>query len=144
MSRQSNIDFQNFLNGLNINPIPLEFTQALTTSEFLHTLLAYVKEVAESADNYNVELYREFERKFKELEKELERTVKNISVIEQYKKEIVQYISILIGDSLKLITFELDNDGYFVAYIPKEWNDINFDTILDTTSNDYGKLVVEY
>ena len=53
----------------------------------------------------------------------------------------------LVGEMVKLIIFNITDDGYFVAYIPESWDDILFgttgyDTIIP--GYDYGHLVLSY
>ena len=53
----------------------------------------------------------------------------------------------LIGELVKMVIFNITDDGYFVAYIPESWNDIIFGTTgLDTMipGYDYGHLVLSY
>ena len=50
----------------------------------------------------------------------------------------------LVGELVRFVFFGLTQDGYFVAYIPENWRGIQFDTIMDTTSEDYGKLCILY
>ena len=53
----------------------------------------------------------------------------------------------LVGEMVKLVIFNITDDGYFVAYIPESWNDIMFGTTgLDTgiPGYDYGHLVLSY
>ena len=53
----------------------------------------------------------------------------------------------LVGEMVKLVIFNITDDGYFVAYIPESWNDIIFGTTgLDEfiTGYDYGHLVLSY
>lgn len=53
----------------------------------------------------------------------------------------------LIGQLVKMVIFNITDDGYFVAYIPKSWDDIIFGTIgLDTIipGYDYGRLILSY
>lgn len=53
----------------------------------------------------------------------------------------------LVGEMVKLVIFNITDDGYFVAYIPESWNDILFGTTgLDTgiPGYDYGHLVLSY
>lgn len=53
----------------------------------------------------------------------------------------------LVGELVKLVIFNITDDGYFVAYIPESWNDILFGTTgLDTSipGYDYGHLVLSY
>ncbi|MBO7733509.1 MAG: hypothetical protein J6S67_13175 [Methanobrevibacter sp.] len=53
----------------------------------------------------------------------------------------------IVGDMVKMVFFGLTDDGYFVAYIPDSWNDIQFATTgLDITvpGVEYGHLVINY
>ncbi len=49
----------------------------------------------------------------------------------------------LVGNLVKFVFFGLTLDGYFVAYIPENWNEIDFDTIVVPGDN-YGKLCILY
>lgn len=49
----------------------------------------------------------------------------------------------LVGELVKFVFFGLTLDGHFVAYIPENWKDIEFDTIM-TPGDDYGKLTLSY
>lgn len=49
----------------------------------------------------------------------------------------------LVGELVRFVFFGLTIDGYFVAYIPENWREINFDTII-TPSENYGKLCIIY
>lgn len=50
----------------------------------------------------------------------------------------------LVGGMIKHVYFGLTNDGYFCAYIPDNWSDIQFDTITDEDDPLYGHLVLMY
>ena len=53
----------------------------------------------------------------------------------------------LVGEMIKLVIFNITDDGYFVAYIPESWDDIIFGTTgLDEiiAGYDYGHLVLSY
>lgn len=50
----------------------------------------------------------------------------------------------LVGKLTRFVFFGLTLDGHFVAYIPENWRDIQFDTIIDPDSADYGKLTISY
>lgn len=49
----------------------------------------------------------------------------------------------LVGELVRFVFFGLTLDGYFVAYIPENWGDINFDTII-TPGDNYGRLCIIY
>ena len=53
----------------------------------------------------------------------------------------------IIGELIKHVFFNLNDEGYFVAYIPDSWSDIIFGTTgLDTfpAGVDYGHLTLNY
>lgn len=139
------LNFPDFLQSLETNPLPLEFGNALTTSEFLQQLFTYVKNITENTEDKTEKMREEFSRKFSEIVTELEQRFNEDLLIDKYMNTLDNHFKSLICDNLKYITFELDENGYFCAYIPDNWNDeISFDTIVDTKSSDYGKLVIEF
>lgn len=50
----------------------------------------------------------------------------------------------LVGELVRFVSFGLTQDGHFVAYIPENWRDITFDTIMDPDSPNYGCLTISY
>lgn len=53
----------------------------------------------------------------------------------------------LVGELVKMVIFNITDDGYFVAYIPESWEDIIFGTTgLDEIipGYDYGRLILSY
>lgn len=50
----------------------------------------------------------------------------------------------IIGSMIKHVYFGLTNDGYFCAFIPDNWNNIQFDTVTDFDDPLYGHLVLMY
>ena len=50
----------------------------------------------------------------------------------------------LVGSMIKHVYFGLTNDGYFCAFIPQNWSDVQFDTIMDYDSPLYGHLMLIY
>lgn len=53
----------------------------------------------------------------------------------------------IVGSLVKMVYFGINDDGYFVAYIPESWNDIIFGTTgLDDfpTGVDYGHLTLSF
>lgn len=49
----------------------------------------------------------------------------------------------IITQAVHMVFFGLTDDGHFCAYIPARWAFV-FDTIIDPTSTDYGKLIIKY
>lgn len=53
----------------------------------------------------------------------------------------------LVGELVKMVIFNITDDGYFVAYIPESWDDIIFGTTgldIGLPGYDYGHLVLSY
>lgn len=54
----------------------------------------------------------------------------------------------IVGDMIDMVIFNITDDGYFVAYIPEGWDEIEFATTgYDITlpiQPDYGHLVLSY
>lgn len=67
---------------------------------------------------------------------------------EYYEQQIQAWIDAHMADiitqAVKMVFFGLNDDGYFVAYIPDSWNEIVFDTGYDySDQNTYGRLILE-
>lgn len=82
-----------------------------------------------------------------ELKKELD-DVENGKYVPLYLNSIINWIDEnlqqLVARIVKFVTFEIDDSGYFIAIIPDNWDFLKFDTIMDTTSENYGHLVLEF
>lgn len=65
-----------------------------------------------------------------------------------YAQQIEQWVNdhmeAIISAAIKMVFFGLTDDGYFCAYIPSSWAGIEFDTVMDYSSPNYGRLVLKY
>lgn len=81
------------------------------------------------------------------LEAEFEK-FKNGEMLEFYENQIAAWIQAnmerIIRESIKMVYFGLNDEGYFVAYIPESWNDITFDTGAVFGRTDYGRLILRF
>lgn len=72
----------------------------------------------------------------------------NGEYIDNYVKALATWIDNnlqqLVAKIVKYVWFEIDESGYFIAYIPDTWDFVNFGTELDPDNEDYGKLVLEW
>lgn len=50
----------------------------------------------------------------------------------------------IVGEMIKTVHFGLTNDGYFCAYIPSSWENVQFDTVNDYSDPLYGHLMLLY
>lgn len=62
-------------------------------------------------------------------------------IMSDVKTKLELWISTYIYELHRFVSFGLE-DGYFVVYIPKAWEDIAFDT--GVTNEDYGKLILKF
>lgn len=68
--------------------------------------------------------------------------------VEEIEKTITDTIRRLLPETIEqiasFVSFGLSSDGYFVVYIPEEWDFLRFGTIMDFDSPDFGKLTITY
>jgi hypothetical protein len=92
--------------------------------------------------NINV-THEEVER----LKRELER-LKDGGLLKYYINQIYEWIQThmreLMSAAVKQVYFGLNDDGYFVAYVPDSWREITFDTGTVYGRTDYGRLVLRF
>lgn len=68
-------------------------------------------------------------------------------MIEALRQWTIKNTVDIIGSAIKMVTFGLTDNGYFVAYIPDNWNEVQFGTTgLDDfpVGIDYGHLTLSY
>ena len=67
---------------------------------------------------------------------------------EYYEQQLDEWINAnmpsIIQKSVKMVFFGLTLSGYFVAYIPDSWSDIQFDTGMVYGFDSYGRLILRY
>lgn len=111
-----------------------------------------------SSDRYNddwlikevLRIRDEWAKKYPEWETRLDQQDAIIAEIKKELDQIVQlspgFMEALISKAIKNVWFGLNQDGYFVAYIPESWRAIMFATTgYDTTvptQLEYGHLVL--
>ena len=65
-----------------------------------------------------------------------------------YEKQLEEWINnnaaLLFEKFAKQVFFGLTSDGYFCAYVPESWDDIEFDTGYIFGQFDYGRLILRY
>ena len=66
------------------------------------------------------------------------------SFVDAMTKWISEYGVEIIAQKIKAVHFGLTNDGYFCAFIPKSWSDVQFDTVTNSDDPLYGHLMLLY
>ena len=80
--------------------------------------------------------------------KELFRKFQESGFDDYYKDQAEQWINanldFIFTHTVKQVFFGLAQNGHFVAYIPKSWNDIIFDTGMVYSDDTYGRLILRW
>lgn len=63
---------------------------------------------------------------------------------EQVEKWIDDHLQFVFEHTVKQVYFGLNEQGYFVAYIPESWDDIVFDTGMVYGIDTYGRLILRW
>lgn len=133
----------NLVDGLNLNPIPLEASQKLTTTEWLYAIEAKLNKVIDLRNDILLHAKEYTDEQVSIVKKELEDLLELINSgdfikdgsitpekldkfrYEEYIKErVIDHVS-NIG---KFVWFGINKKGYFYALMPKNWEEILFST----------------
>jgi hypothetical protein len=140
------------LPNLNTNPIPLEFGQSLTTGEMLASLQAKVNEiiiirneVVQDANNYTIEKFNQLQQLINELTTMLNNgnIIPNGSIgLEKLNNDFLgqmgDVVTNMVHNLAKTVWFGINDNGYFYAVIPSDWEQIQFNTTQE------GNLILQY
>lgn len=116
-------------------------------------ILKQLKELSEQVEQF-VETFETVPEQIQQLQKDLknlEQTVQDIidgkyvdNMIPALSEWIDNNLQQLVQRMVKYVFFGISQDGYFCAYIPKSWQFISFDTVMDSTSPLYGHLIMKW
>lgn len=136
--------------------LPLTYDNSLSYYEVLCKLTDYIQTLVsgDSGDEGLVEVIKELGTTVEELQQditdintELEK-IKSGQYVDLYLKAMEDWInnnlSTIVSGAVHMIFFGLDMDGHFCAYIPDNWNFINFDTVVNPESPLDGHLVLRW
>lgn len=105
-------------------------------------LLIWMQETEEWKTDY-AQAYEDF----KKMVENIENGTFPDSIVNAFTKWMQKNALDLVGQLVKMVFFGLNDDGYFVAYIPENWSDIVFNTTgLDITiaGVEDGRLVLSF
>ena len=114
--------------------LPLVYDDSLSYYEVLCKVVDYINKLIEQDKVFG---------------EEIEALKEEVAIIQSWIDNLAtDYIEKIIGDAIATMIFvEISNAGYFIYYIPENWNDITFNTTgLDIIipNYDYGRLVLSY
>lgn len=133
--------------------LPLVYDNSLSYMEMVCKLVDKTNELIKQEQSFGGSLEEfgvtlsELEMANKELKHEIE-CFKNGDYIGKYIDALRAWLNEnmqeMVADIVKYVAFGLNDDGYFIAYIPKAWGFIKFDTDVDPNSENYGKLQLRW
>jgi len=91
--------------------------------------------------------YQEAYEAFKQMVEDIEAGVFPESIRKAFENWMRKNAINLVGELVKLVFFGINDDGYWVAYIPEGWDDIIFNTTgldIELAGYDYGRLVLSF
>ena len=115
----------------------------------LDWLLKHMKDLVQAVGSLD-EWRDEHEKEYEELKQLYDDIVSGNfppDMEEALKQWVIDNSVSIIAELIKHVFFNLNDEGYFVAYIPDSWSDIIFGTTgLDTfpAGIDYGHLTLNY
>lgn len=117
--------------------LPLVYDDSLSYYELLNKVVDKLNEVVDT-DNVLIDNVNDLDGRVNTIEVTLRELTSGgyTEILERY-----------VADIVKMVFFAINDDGYFVAYIPESWNDITFGTTgLDevVSGYDYGHLTLSY
>lgn len=112
--------------------LPLVYSDSLSYSEVLYKVTAYINQLLKDTCK-NAEDISDIQ----ELLKDIADFLNNFES-EAIKEIVEKYVT----EAIKTVSFGLSTEGYFVAYIPNAWTEIEFGTI--QTGELYGHLTLSY
>lgn len=126
--------------------LPAVFDDSLSYYELLAKVVEKLNGITEESNNL-LTLIKANSESIEELEKLFEE-FKESGFEDYYQEQIEQWIfehmPEFISETVKMVFFGLTDDGYFCAYIPDSWEDIEFDTGAVYGTYTYGRLILRY
>lgn len=126
---------------------PFAYRDTLNMLTWLRAVSCNLDKLREALNEYGEQsgkLYDDLSARLDALQKEFD---------ELYAEKIREWLAAnmpeIMGDAvteaIKTVFFGLTPDGYFCAYVPKNWADhIEFDTSASYGSEEYGCLILKY
>lgn len=99
----------------------------------------YLDYVANMMNEWNVEFSEEMQKELEEMWYAINNGLEN-AVADWIQKNLTEIFNTIA----KQVYFGLNEQGYFVAYIPEGWDDIIFDTGMVYGEDTYGRLMLRW
>lgn len=127
--------------------LPAVYDDSLSYVELLCKVVEYLNTTMANVNQLNGNM-QGMQKEIEELNAEFQKFVTS-GFDDYYAKRMEQWIrdnaERIIKSMLGIgVFFGLTSDGYFCAYVPQTWSDIQFDTGAVYGRSDYGRLILRY
>lgn len=125
--------------------VPQEYLNSISPQQAIKQLFCELHKLICYSDNLADNINSDHEI-IKSLEDAFDRFVDG-EFDDYYRGVIAKWIAdnmpSIIAAAVHMVFFGLTEDGYFCAYIPEEWAFV-FDTDMDYSSDNYGRIIIDY
>lgn len=111
----------------------------LNLFDLLDKLASYTSDIAEQINVRDVDI-----AELQELFKKFQESGFNDYYAKQVDEWINSHLSYIYDKAIQQVYFGLTSDGYFCAYVPDSWQDIEFDTGMNYGTYTYGHLILRF
>lgn len=144
--RNGNLGFMAYPWGSWQPVIPSLYWEAISPEQAVHDLYCYVENLLSYSNTQtgwikdNHDLIEELQALFDKF--------KESGFDDYYRDQVIKWLDnhleFIFTHTAKQVFFGLTSDGYFCAYIPESWSEIEFDTGMVYGQFDYGRLILRY
>lgn len=127
--------------------IPQEYWDVYSSEQRIKAVCEWLEKIVDFLNGVDIPQTNQLLREVEALQAEFER-FKESGFVDYYAEQIRDWINenvpYLFETFAKMVFFGLTDDGYFCAYVPESWSDIEFDTGATFGQYDYGRLILRY
>ncbi len=130
----------------NSHELPQLYWDVMSSEQRIHAICKALQDLADAVNEceQNNQLNSE---KIKELQELFQKFI-NSGFDDYYAEQVAKWIDenlkYIYDKTIKQVFFGLTYDGYFCAYIPDSWRDIQFDTGMQYGTYTYGRLILRF
>lgn len=150
------LDNIDLFNGINVNNIPFEVGEQMTTTKMLYNMQTKINQVVDAVNSWESDAKGYTDSKIEYIKKQIDYILNvlktgeclndgaikekhiNKSFLSWVDEYIKKSVTRAVGQSMSTINFGLDSKGYFICEIPDNWKDVTFST------NETGNLILDF
>lgn len=120
---------------------PLVYDESFSVAQQIAAIFGGLRELGETAASTT-----DLENVANQLKEYIDQKTANLDadVADATEKWVNDNLDFIFTSTAKQVFFGLTDDGRFVAYVPRSWDDITFDTGATYADDDYGRLILRW